>query len=74
MHIKMYFFYLEKVYEDVEDMFRMKIFLENKQKVAKHNQLYGQGNKTYSLKLNQFGDQVGSFLDFHFLFIYNFIH
>lgn len=45
-----------KVYEEVEDVFRMKVFLENKHKIAKHNQLHAQGNKTYSLKMNKFGD------------------
>jgi len=47
-----------KVYEDVEDMFRMKIFMENKQKIAKHNQLHAQGNRTYSLAMNKFGDML----------------
>jgi len=45
-----------RIYEDAEDMFRMKIFMENKQKIAKHNQLFGQGNKSYSLRMNKFGD------------------
>jgi len=47
-----------KIYEEVEDMFRMKIFMENKQKIAKHNQLFGQGNKSYSLRMNKFGDML----------------
>lgn len=45
-----------KIYEEVEDLFRMKVFMENKQKIAKHNQLFGQGKKSYSLAMNKFGD------------------
>lgn len=47
-----------KIYEEVEDMFRMKIFMENKQKIAKHNQLFTQGSKSFSLRMNKFGDML----------------
>lgn len=48
-------------------MFRMKVFMDNKHKIAKHNQLYAQGNKTYSLRMNKFGDMVGNH-DFKVIF------
>lgn len=34
----------------------MKIFMDNKNKIAKHNQLYELGHVTYKLALNKFGD------------------
>lgn len=40
----------------VEDKFRLKIFMENKAKIAKHNALAHQGQKSYFLKMNNFGD------------------
>jgi len=40
----------------VEDKFRLKIFMENKAKIAKHNALFHEGRKSYSLKMNNFGD------------------
>ncbi|KAG8185610.1 hypothetical protein JTE90_023309 [Oedothorax gibbosus] len=46
----------KKIYEEVEDAFRLKIFMENKHKIAKHNILVSQGKKSYTLQMNQFGD------------------
>ena len=40
----------------------MKIFAENKHKVAAHNKLYEQGKKTYWLKMNKYSDMVRFFL------------
>lgn len=34
----------------------MKIFMENKHKIAKHNQLYQKGQISYKLAINKFGD------------------
>jgi len=34
----------------------MKIYLENKHKVAKHNILYEKGEKSYQVAMNKFGD------------------
>lgn len=46
-----------KNYEtDTEESFRMKIFKENKHKIAIHNQLYQKGQRSYKLALNRFGD------------------
>ena len=46
-----------KNYEsEVEDRFRMKIYADNKLKIAKHNQKYQQGLTTFRLKQNKYGD------------------
>ena len=42
----------------VEDKFRLKIFMENKAKIAKHNAKAHEGHKSYFLKMNSFGDLV----------------
>jgi len=39
-----------------EENFRIKIFMENKHLIAKHNQRASNGLKSYSLAMNQFGD------------------
>merc|ERR1712198_796284 len=36
--------------------FRMKIWMENKAKIEKHNRLAHKGHKSYHLAMNQFGD------------------
>ncbi|XP_049872354.1 cathepsin L [Pectinophora gossypiella] len=41
---------------DVEDKFRMKIYAENKHKIAKHNQRFKQGLVSFRLKQNKYGD------------------
>lgn len=41
---------------DVEEKFRMKIYMENKHKIAKHNQKYAQGLVSYKLGLNKYAD------------------
>jgi len=46
-----------KNYNDAtEENFRMKIFLENRNRIAKHNQKYEQGVHKYKLKLNKYSD------------------
>jgi len=40
----------------VEEKFRMKIYMENKNKIAKHNSLYAQGDVPYGLAMNKYGD------------------
>ncbi|XP_045612361.1 cathepsin L-like peptidase [Procambarus clarkii] len=44
----------------VEESFRLKIFTENKHHIAAHNKLFAQGLKSYSLKMNRFGDMLNS--------------
>ena len=46
----------------VEDKFRLKIFMENKAKIAKHNALFHQGEKSYSMKVNSYADLVSRLL------------
>lgn len=47
----------DKKYEsEVEESFRMKIFLDNRHKIAKHNQRYERGEVSYKLGMNHFGD------------------
>ncbi|MCQ9140770.1 hypothetical protein MZE11_19590, partial [Bacillus amyloliquefaciens] len=43
---------------EVEERFRMKIFAENKHKVAKHNQQYERGLVTYRLSTNKYSDML----------------
>jgi len=48
-----------KIYEDVkEESFRKKVYLDNKLKIAMHNKLYVNGEETYELEINHFGDLV----------------
>jgi len=42
----------------IEEKLRMKIFLDNKAMIAKHNHLAHRGHHTYFLKMNQFGDML----------------
>merc|ERR1712154_126462 len=39
-----------------EESFRMKIWMENKAKIEKHNRHYYKGVHTYNLAMNEFGD------------------
>jgi cathepsin L len=42
----------------VEEKFRMKVFMENKARIARHNQKAHSGKETYFLKMNHLGDQL----------------
>ncbi|KAG4066592.1 hypothetical protein HA402_007228 [Bradysia odoriphaga] len=46
----------KKYSNPVEERFRQKVFLENKRKIAEHNQLYEMGKVTYKLGLNKYAD------------------
>lgn len=49
--------FLEKDYSNPEEeKFRMKIFMENKQRIAKHNSRYLMGHHSYQLEMNHYGD------------------
>jgi len=43
---------------DVEESFRMKIFTENKHKIASHNKGYSSGRHTFKLSMNKYGDML----------------
>merc|ERR1712241_535878 len=50
-----------------EEKFRMKIFMENKQNIAKHNTRYHKGHHNYNMEMNHYGD----LLPHEFQSIYN---
>lgn len=59
-----------KVYKsDVEERFRMKIFMDNKHKIAKHNGNYEMNKVSYKLKMNKYGDMVSNNRKIH-IYIY----
>ena len=47
----------QKSYDDTtQDGFRMRIFMENKHRIAQHNILYHQNKTSYKMKMNKYGD------------------
>jgi len=49
----------DKEYDtQTEEKFRLKIFMENKAKIEKHNRKAVKGDHTYHLKMNQYGDML----------------
>nr|XP_045596387.1 procathepsin L-like [Procambarus clarkii] len=50
--------YAKKYTTDVEDKFRMNIFMENRHKIAAHNKLFATGHKPYRLRMNKYGDML----------------
>ncbi|XP_076036144.1 procathepsin L-like [Oratosquilla oratoria] len=48
--------YGKKYDSDIEDHFRMKIFKDNRYKIAQHNRLYFSGQVSFMRKVNQFSD------------------
>jgi len=47
----------KKTYDsETEENFRLKIFMDNKHKIAKHNQEFEAGHVSYKLRLNQYAD------------------
>ncbi|XP_026689025.1 cathepsin L, partial [Diaphorina citri] len=48
-----------KKYEsDIEENFRLKIYMENKRRIAQHNAYYESGKVSFKLDMNHFGDMV----------------
>ncbi|KOX67147.1 Cathepsin L [Melipona quadrifasciata] len=43
---------------DIEDRFRMKIFMDNKHKIDKHNENYEMKKVSYKQKMNKYGDML----------------
>ena len=43
-----------------EEKFRLKVFMENKQRIAKHNSRYQLGHHAYKLEMNHYGDMLPS--------------
>lgn len=48
----------KKYQNEMEEKFRMKIFMENKNKIAKHNALYEKGATSFKLGLNPYADML----------------
>lgn len=49
----------KKTYDDeLTERFRFKIYMENRHKIAKHNQLHAAGKVSYKLGLNKYGDML----------------
>jgi len=48
----------KKYVSDTEEKFRMKIFMDNKHKIAKHNSRFEKGEVTYELGLNEYADML----------------
>ena len=46
----------QKSYDLSQDGFRMRIFMENKHRIAQHNILYYQNKTSYKMKINKYGD------------------
>jgi len=46
----------KKYDSDVEEKFRMKIYMENKRLIARHNLAFERGEATYKMAMNHFGD------------------
>lgn len=45
---------------EVEERFRLKIFNENRLKIAKHNQLYATGKASFKMAINKYTDMLHS--------------
>lgn len=48
--------FAKKYDNDVEDSFRMKIYMDNKHKIQQHNKQYEQGSVSFKMEMNHFGD------------------
>lgn len=60
-NVSTYIFQVEhkKTYKsEIEEKFRMKIFMENKHHIAKHNAKYEQGLISFKLGMNKYADMV----------------
>ncbi|GFG33752.1 hypothetical protein Cfor_05107 [Coptotermes formosanus] len=47
-----------KKYKPEEDKYHMKVFMENKYKIIKHNAAYEKGQHSFKLGMNQYGDML----------------
>lgn len=57
----------KKYQSETEEKFRMKIFLENRRRIAKHNQMFRTGAVTFELAENHLADLLPN----EFKHIYN---
>jgi len=47
-----------KTYTEAEEEFRMKIYLENRQRIASHNSRHQSGEVSFGMAMNKYGDLV----------------
>ena len=57
-----------KSYDSNDELFRKKVFMENKRLIAEHNARYYEGKHNFTLKMNQFGDLLRT--EFSSKFVY----
>ncbi|XP_063906825.1 procathepsin L-like [Zophobas morio] len=50
--------YNKQYQSEIEERFRMKIFMENSHQIAQHNKLYAQGLVTYEMGINKYSDML----------------
>lgn len=46
----------KKYDNEIEERYRMKIYMENKHRIALHNKMFQRGEVTYDLEMNHYGD------------------
>lgn len=52
-----------KTYENnTEEDYRMQVYLENLHKIEEHNKRYAEGEVSFELGMNEFGDLVNIFI------------
>ncbi|XP_068084043.1 cathepsin L isoform X3 [Anabrus simplex] len=59
--------YHRKYASPLEEQHRKKIYMENKQKITEHNKRFMDGEVSYTMRLNEYGDM--NFTEFHASFI-----
>ncbi|KAJ4444041.1 hypothetical protein ANN_05830 [Periplaneta americana] len=55
-----------KTYSPEEEMLRLDIFLDNVERINKHNEEYARGLHTFTLRINRFADMTGALEGQHF--------
>ncbi|XP_063906826.1 procathepsin L-like [Zophobas morio] len=50
--------YNKQYQSEIEERFRMKIFMENSHQIAQHNKLYAQGLVTYEMGISKYSDML----------------
>lgn len=66
IYLFFFFSFAGKSYlSETEEVFRLKIYMENRHKIAKHNEKYARGEVPYSMAMNEFGDMVSFFMRKH---------
>ena len=56
---------------NVDELFRKKVFMENKKLIAEHNARYYEGKHNFTLKMNHFGDMLRNEYSSKFIYSHN---